>query len=423
MKKRIYRAVAVKDIDLEQLAQRLPSDRIVMGIDVAKKAMYSVLMAPSEEILAVLRWDHLRESRQIVAWLAALPVAVKEAVMEPSGTYGDALRHCLEQSGVPVYQVSPKQVKDSREIYDGVPSSHDAKASAIIAWLHLLGRSSRWEESPECERELSALVLRLALHESAFSSGLNRLEAQLARYWPEVLELLDLDAATLLELLARFGSPQQVAARREQAEPLMRRVGGPMLSEEKIEQVLASAVQTLGVPMVAAERATLLDLASELRRRQKLVRAAKRRVEAQSLKDPATARVGEVAGRVTAAVLTAKLGSLASYSDVGSLLKGAGLNLKERSSGRRQGELAITKRGPSQPRQYLYLAVLRWIQEDPWAQRWYQHKVQRDGGKKKGRALVALMRKLLSGLWWVARGEPFDSTKLFDTRRLEPVSG
>ena len=114
MKKRIYRAVAVKDVDLEQLAQRLASDRIVMGIDVAKSEMYSVLMSPREEVLATLRWDHLRESRRVVAWLAALPVVVKEAALEPSGTYGDALRYCLEASGVPVYQVSPKQVKDSR---------------------------------------------------------------------------------------------------------------------------------------------------------------------------------------------------------------------------------------------------------------------------------------------------------------------
>ena len=166
-----------------------------------------------------------------------------------------------------------------------------------------------------------------------------------------------------------------------------------------------------------------MDLASEIRRRQKQVQAAKRQIRARSLEDPSTARVGETVGQVTAAVLTSRLGSLLSYSDVGSLLKGAGLNLKERSSGRRQGELAITKRGPGQVRQYLYLAVLRWIQKDPWAQRWCEQKVQRDGGKKKGRALVALMRKLLSGLWWVARGEPFDATKLFDVRRLEPASG
>ena len=95
-----------------------------------------------------------------------------------------------------------------------------------------------------------------------------------------------------------------------------------------------------------------------------------------------------------------------------------GLNLKEISSGRRQGQLGITKRGPSQARQYLYLAVLRWIQKDPWAKAWYDRKVQRDGGQKL-KALVALMRKLLIGLRWVALGEEFDSTRLFDTRRLE----
>ena len=63
--------------------------------------------------------------------------------------------------------------------------------------------------------------------------------------------------------------------------------------------------------------------------------------------------------------------------------------------------------------------MLRWIQDDPIARAWYEQKVQRDGGKVKGKALVALMRKLLRGLWWVARGEAFDSRKLFDVWRLK----
>ncbi len=129
--------------------------------------------------------------------------------------------------------------------------------------------------------------------------------------------------------------------------------------------------------------------------------------------------IGAEVGRLTAAIVTTKLGSLLEYGNTGSLLKAAGLSLKEISSGRRQGQLAITKRGPSLVRQYLYLAVLRWIQKDRVARAWYEQKVQRDGGKIKGKALVALMRKLLCGLWWVARGEVFDSTKLFDVRRLE----
>ncbi len=422
MKKRTYRAVPVKKLDWEGLAQRQP-DRLIVGIDVAKKDMFASLMAPSEEILAVVKWDHLSETRCFARQLAGLPASAKEVVMEPSGTYGDALRQCLNSSGLEVFRVSPKQVKDSREIYDGVPSSHDAKCSAIVAWLHLLGRSSAWPEREEKVREVKAAKQTLILHAQALMQAKNRLEAQLARYWPEVLELLGLDSAVLFEMLARFGGPEQVASSPEEAEELMERVGRSGLKQDKIDEILESASETLGVRMIEAEREMLRELGADARRRQRVVQAAKKRLRALSSADPELAQIGAVVGLVTSAVLTSDLGSLLAYSNTGSLFKAAGLNLKEVSSGRRQGELAITKRGPSMARQYLYLAALRWLQKDRWAQAWYARKVRRDGGRLKRKAVVALMRKLLKGLWWVARGEAFDSEKLFDTKRLSPVFG
>ena len=44
--------------------------------------------------------------------------------------------------------------------------------------------------------------------------------------------------------------------------------------------------------------------------------------------------------------------------------------------------------------------------------------MKRDGGKSS-RAAVALMRKLAKALYYVGRGAPFESSKLFDVRRLE----
>ena len=52
---------------------------------------------------------------------------------------------------------------------------------------------------------------------------------------------------------------------------------------------------------------------------------------------------------------------------------------------------------------------------------WYEAKVQRDGGKLKMKAVIAVMRKLARALWWVGRGEAFDAHKLFDSRRLQNV--
>ena len=63
-------------------------------------------------------------------------------------------------------------------------------------------------------------------------------------------------------------------------------------------------------------------------------------------------------------------------------------------------------------RRYLYLAALRWIARDHQVAEWYRRKVQRDGGLK-GKAIIALMRKLTRALWHVGRGERFDAAKLF----------
>ena len=101
------------------------------------------------------------------------------------------------------------------------------------------------------------------------------------------------------------------------------------------------------------------------------------------------------------------------------LLKAMGLNLKERSSGKYKGQLKLTKRGPSRTRKYLYFAALRMIQKDPVVRAWYDRKLQRDGGRVKNRAVIAVMRKLVRAAYHVARGESFDARKLFDVRRLK----
>jgi len=72
--------------------------------------------------------------------------------MEASGTYGDVLRQMLEDGGFAVFRVSGKKTYDAREIYDGVPSMHDAKAAAIIARLHAAGLSARLQPEPEPPR-------------------------------------------------------------------------------------------------------------------------------------------------------------------------------------------------------------------------------------------------------------------------------
>jgi hypothetical protein len=99
--------------------------------------------------------------------------------------------------------------------------------------------------------------------------------------------------------------------------------------------------------------------------------------------------------------------------------KAVGINLKVKSSGEGEGKLHITKRGPAQVRQLLYLAVLRLLQTDQIVAAWCRARKSYGGESGKRKAIVAVMRKLVRALWHVARGAAFDATKLFDVRRLD----
>ena len=419
MKKRSYRSVNVKKVDAEKLSEVVRGERVVFGVDVAKERMFgSVMVAGGEEVKLNIGWTDPIDTRQLVDLVTSLPVASLDVAMEPSGTYGDPLRWLFLERGVEVYRVSPKRSHDAAEVYDGVASWHDVKSAGLIAKLHLHGASEIWPLRSEGERELAAALRTMVMYDRQEYSNLNRLEAQLARHWPELTEDLGLSSATLVELVKEYGSPDAVADDEAGARALMRRAGGHFLGEDKVARVLVGASSSTGVPVTDGERVAIKELAAEIHRSRAKGRAAKARVKALAQGQVSTGRMSRVVGTTTSAVLVSGVGDPVRYSSASALLKGFGLNLKEKSSGKHQGQLKISKRGPGDCRYYLYLAALRLIGQDPVVGRWYERKVERDGGKAKNKAVIAVMRKLAKALWYVARGAEFDSRLLFDVRKL-----
>jgi transposase len=406
MGKRKYRAVDVKEASTDGLLSRLASDRIAVGIDVAKHKMFASVMDEAQRVHTTIRWQHPEETRAFVGYLEELRTigANVEVVMEPSGVYGDALRFEIERHGFDVFRVNPKRSHDAAEVYDGVPSLHDAKSAAIVAKLHLDRASHRWGIRSDQERELAAAVRIAEVFTKQCQQNRNRLEALTARHWPE--------------LLGAYGGPAAVAQAGDTARQLMHRVGGTMLKAEKVDRVLATARTTIGQPQTPGERKLVQTLAVEARRNQKEARAAVQEIERLTEQEGSVHEMRPVVGKKTAAVIVAVAGDPRIYGSAAAFVKSLGLNLKEHSSGETKGGLHITKRGPGIVRMMLYMAVLRMIQTDQVVRGWYAKKVGRMGGELKTKAIVAIMRKLAGALWHVAKGSKFDARKLFDADRL-----
>jgi len=415
-----YRAHPLDRFDWSTVFDLIEDQQVIVGVDVAKEDMAAAVMDESESVVKTIRWSHPRQTESFLEFLSVLEESAHgvDVAMEPSGVYGDALRFQVLEAGIEVFRVSPKKSYDMAEIHDGVPSSHDGKSAAIVAVLHYRGASDPWPMESDRKRELTAALRLLEVFGKQFRQNRNRLEGLTARHWPELTTILELSTATALAVLETYGDPAAVAADADGARQLMRKVGGAMLSQEKVEALVCGAASSQGVPTIPEESELIRVLAAEARRNQLAERQARRRVEQLVCAEGVTRELAPVVGKATAAVLVAGVGDPLEFDSPQALVKAAGLNLRERSSGKKKGGLHITKRGSGVARLYLWMAVLRLIQSDRVVRAWYAKKVQRQGGQAKSKAVVAVMRKLMLALWHVARGEDFDATKLFDTRRL-----
>ncbi len=161
MKSRAYRAVDVNRVEPESWWREREQAVVHAGLDIGK-----------ETIRCTLRWGaddfdrpwHVRnpfDVARLVECLRQVSCGRRLVVaLEPTGTYGDALRQALVKADLEVHRVSPKQASDYAEVFDGVPSQHDGKDAAIIAELAAQGRSWPWpmKTPSEMEQELAYQV-------------------------------------------------------------------------------------------------------------------------------------------------------------------------------------------------------------------------------------------------------------------------
>lgn len=430
-KKRSYKRQSVNEVDRDWLRDRAVGHGdagATVGLDVAK-----------HEIVVCVRWADgwferpwsVKNPTEI-GLLIELLQQLKEICgsltigMESTGTYGDAVRRAMTEAFLEVHRISGKSVSDYKEIFDGVPSQHDGKDAAMIAELTHFGKGTAWPYSPlsKADQRLRHQVLRMDAFRLQATQWTNRLEGLMARHWPEVTALLRLSRKTFLQMLQTYGSPAALAADPEAARR-MYRWSCSKLKPEKIDCVLESARTTRGLPVGEAERCWIQEIAGEVLSALKEMEACKKQLQEIASQHAAMKKYVKAVGPATLCVIWATVGDPRQYESSGAFLKALGLNLKEISSGKRQGELAIAKRGPGLARKWLYLWSLRAVQL-PELHDWYQA-FQQEGKRskkkpkshRKMKGIVALMRKLCRSLWYAMRCElEFDYQQVFPGKPL-----
>jgi len=406
---------------------RLNDATLVVGIDVAKQTHVAVAEGPDGCFTPPLAFKNTRAGfSKLEAWCQkhVQRCGTSRLVLgvEPTGHYGKPLEEWLLTRGYELHLVSTLNTKRAKEMLDNSPLKNDAKDAAVIADLLRQGTSKPIVSQEEVFvelRVLSELRGRLTVERTAY---LNRLHRLLDLVFPELPALFrSLDGKAVLALLEWAPTPDAVlAAGIGAVETLLIKHSRGQLGRERAEAIVLAAEQSVGCLAGRAARKReltwLVPRLHELRSRiQEVEQAMALCLERVPYAEAMLAM--PYLGPVTLAALLGELGDLRRYQSAGQVLKMAGLNLYEKSSGSHKGRRRVTKRGRALLRKLLYLSASRMIAVG----RPLHGLLAKTTTTPFPKVAVAGMRKLLRILFALARdGRPYEPT-IFKVQPVGPA--
>ncbi len=377
-------------------------DTLVAGIDVGKRNHYCrFINVRGYEIGKGFSFSNNRDGMEkIISKIeeAKIQNNLDKAVigMEPSGHYWKAAAHYLSDNGYRLALVNPYHIKRIKEIEDNSQTKTDPKDSLLIAKLVRDGDFFDPNLADGIYAELRRMYrLRLKVSKSLVREK-TKLKILLDEYFPEYEGLFsNVLGVTSEYIIDNYFLPEIVA--REDIISLTGKI--KMISKGKIgaskalklmEYARASIGINTGIDAAILEKTYILkdisDLKLKLAQLNKELKCYLEKIECSKylLSIPGV-------GLVTAAGFLGEVGDISKYKSAKEIIKLAGLNLVEISSGIKKGKKKISKRGNNRLRCLLYQCAIVAISKNSQIKRYYCYQAET---KNKMKMVVAVQCKL-----------------------------
>ena len=283
--------------------------------------------------------------------------------MEPTGHYGEPLAVWLQARGVRVYAVPPLKTRRAKELYDGTWRKTDEKDALVVADLCRRGMSKPWRVLTGPFATLRVVARRREQLVGWRRRVVNRLHAHRDVVFPELRELFSKLVGRTSRWVLRHAATAAAVLEMgvERLTQELRHASRGQLGRERAEAMVEAASRSIGVEEAAeAHQVAIEQLLDELEEVLRQLAEIERRMEAELERVEYAGHLLTVPGfgPITVATLLGEFGDLRDYRVAKQLIKMAGLDLVEDSSGERQGHRHISRRGRSYARQMLYMAAL-----------------------------------------------------------------
>jgi len=325
---------------------------------------------------------------------------------ESTGVYGEPLVNFLKEKPVKLVQINPMHTKRMKDLEGNSPGKTDRKDPKVIADVIELGHALSVvipEGAAANLRRLSVARERALQRRTVFY---NQLQDLVFLLFPEFLQVMnDIKTRSALYLLGHCPTPEEMVSRGLEAlTRILRKVSRGKLGKERAEALYEGARTSVGLQ--EGRKGILLEIreiVSQLEACKQFIGKLEQEMSRDLKEIPYSNSLLSIKGigEVTVAGLIGEVGDFRQFHTLSEITKLAGLDLFEISSGKQRGNRHISKRGRPLLRKLLYFAALNTVRKKGVMHACYQAYLKR--GMLKGKALIAIARKLLRILFALVR--------------------
>lgn len=350
--------------------------------------------------------------------------------MEPTGHYWKPLGAFLENSGIKVVLVNPAHTKKSKELDDNSQTKNDRKDALTIAKLVKDGRYSEMYLPKEEYSELRALTLTRIEVSKTQNSTKNRIRALMDEYFPEFETVFKtfIEGKAALHLLKNCPFPQDVLKLKElEIQELLKEVVKKTVGIKKIKELQNVAKTSVGITLgIEGAKVRLKVLLENYEQNVKHLELIENEMEKQLQKTGYLEVLTSIpgVGIVSASSFLGEIGNPKRFSNPQQIVRLAGYNLVENSSGLHKSKTSISKRGRKNLRSILYKMALVLVCKNKEMKTLYNYLRTREKNPlKQKQALVVIAEKAVRVMFnLMINRNNYDETKVLGEFRLKQIA-
>lgn len=384
---------------------------MITALDIGKTVHYAYFRAPTGKDIKPFSVYNFKKSFDKF-WIKICQFKAEHGLdevligFESTGPYAEPLCHYLRKKPVKLVQVNPMHSKKLKELTGNSPNKTDKKDPRVIADVISLGHSLTLVVPEGAAAQLRRLTQARKRALENRKAMMNQIQHLMFVIFPEFHSIFkDMAIKSAMYLLKNHPAPENVVSIGiEFLTDCLRKISRYKLSQKRITKLFKAAQQSIGIK--EGQESLLIEikhLASNVELKNQFIDDVEKQMWHYLDQIPCSQNILSIKGigLITAAGLIGEVGDFNKFHTISEIMKLAGLDLFEASSGKHKGMRRISKRGRSLMRTLLYFAAINVVRSNGIMHEKYQRMLGR--GMPKMKALIAISRRLLALIFALVR--------------------